>query len=359
VGEFTATRRVVELDSLRAIAALNLVLFHFTHVYSVKYGFAGALGFEWPYGKYGVQLFFMLSGLVNAMTLSTKAKPAAFLASRLIRIVPLYWIVIGMNLLLSSYAPLCHQWPTDAVAANLTIVPNLFGYQCIEPVTWTLQVELLFYGWLLLMFAAGAFRHPSRTVWLLLSIVITVCGAIQCLESGHRTGPLIGCLILMRELMILEFLPLFVIGILLNEIRCRRGVWWQHSIGIGAAMVVFHAFDRHDHNPLATILLFGILVLSSYGRLPILRLRPLVFVSTISYSLYLLHNNLGCVFIYHVNQAGLPPLAALVLAIAFVTSISMLMTKYVEQPLSRWLKTRWQRVNAALGARRLTSAGVA
>ena len=56
------TKRIVELDSLRAIAALNLVLFHFTHVYTVKYGYTTPLGFDFPFGKYGVQLFFMLSG---------------------------------------------------------------------------------------------------------------------------------------------------------------------------------------------------------------------------------------------------------------------------------------------------------
>ena len=44
---------------------------------------------EFPFGKYGVQLFFMLSGFVNAMTLLKKRKSADFLASRIIRICPI------------------------------------------------------------------------------------------------------------------------------------------------------------------------------------------------------------------------------------------------------------------------------
>ena len=48
---------------MRALSCLNLLLFHFTFVYQNKYGFASPLGFSFPYGKYGVQLFFMLSGL--------------------------------------------------------------------------------------------------------------------------------------------------------------------------------------------------------------------------------------------------------------------------------------------------------
>ena len=152
------TQRIVELDALRALAAINLMLFHFTHVYSVKYGYTSELGFEFPWGKYGVQLFFMLSGFVNAMTLLKKKVPSQFLASRFIRILPVYYIVVGINLLLLQMVPLnghCDfSWP--AVVANLTLVPNLFGYECLEPVTWTLQVEILFYGILTTLFLLGS-----------------------------------------------------------------------------------------------------------------------------------------------------------------------------------------------------------
>ncbi|MFG0267113.1 MAG: acyltransferase family protein, partial [Rhodopirellula sp. JB055] len=68
-------RRILELDALRAMAAINLVLFHFTHVYAVKFGFSSPLGGEWPYGAYGVELFFILSGFVNSMSLMRRGKP--------------------------------------------------------------------------------------------------------------------------------------------------------------------------------------------------------------------------------------------------------------------------------------------
>ena len=76
--------RIIELDAIRAISCLNLLLFHFTYVYQNKYGFESPLGFAFPYGKYGVQLFFMLSGMVNAMTLLSKRKAGDFLAARFI-----------------------------------------------------------------------------------------------------------------------------------------------------------------------------------------------------------------------------------------------------------------------------------
>src|SRR6056297_1874866 len=82
----TSRRRIIELDALRAMAAVNLVLFHFTHVYAVKFGFSSPLGGEWPYGAYGVELFFILSGFVNSMSLMRRGKPTDFVAARLIRI---------------------------------------------------------------------------------------------------------------------------------------------------------------------------------------------------------------------------------------------------------------------------------
>ena len=81
------SKRILELDAIRALACLNLLLFHFTYVYQNKYGFNSPLGFTFPYGKYGVQLFFMLSGLVNAMTLLSKRKPGEFIVARCLRIV--------------------------------------------------------------------------------------------------------------------------------------------------------------------------------------------------------------------------------------------------------------------------------
>ena len=132
--------RILELDAIRALSCLNLMLFHFTWVYHHKYGFETDLGFTFPYGKYGVQLFFMLSGLVNAMTLLSKRNPGDFLAARFIRILPSYWLVIALNVCLFAMLPMYdHPVQFNETAANLTTLPNLFGFENMEPVTWTLQ----------------------------------------------------------------------------------------------------------------------------------------------------------------------------------------------------------------------------
>ena len=90
--------RILELDALRALAAINLVLFHFTHVYSVKYGNSSPLGFERPNGAYGVEVIFILSRIVNRMSVMSRGQPSDFEAPRLIRIVAFFLLAIVANI---------------------------------------------------------------------------------------------------------------------------------------------------------------------------------------------------------------------------------------------------------------------
>lgn len=335
----------MELDALRALAAINLMLFHFTHVYCVKYGYTSPLGFEYPYGKYGVQLFFMLSGYVNALTLLSKGQPLDFLAARTIRILPSYLLVIGLNLVLILCLPLSGDggYTLSQVLANLTLVPNLWGYECLEPVTWTLQVEVLFYGALLLMYGSGGFRRPLRTLsWYL---AVCLCGSwfLDGITAELSGTPAATFCERLRELLLLPYLPLFAIGILLYRIRSGSGRVGLNLAGIVAAASVFHAIDHRDFNPAATVLFTALLAGSAYGRIPLLRVRPLVFISSISYSLYLLHNNLGTVFIYQLNHWGVPSVVCFVMAFPFVIGVAALATYAVERPLSQRLQAAWKK----------------
>ena len=334
-------KRVVELDAIRALAAINLVAFHFTHVYAVKYGYTTPLGFEFPWGKYGVQLFFMLSGLVNAMTLMKKRNVGDFLVARFVRICPAFWAVIAINCLVAGLAPLSAQGITlPQLLANLTILPNLFGFECIEPVTWTLQVEILFYGVLVILFVTGALQNPLRAVWSLLVLSLGTCLCIRYLEYTGHSGTLLGGMEWYRDLLILEYIPLFTVGILLNEMRSRNGSMAMNAAGILASIVAFHAIDRHDHNPAVTLLLFSVLALAAFGKAPFLRFGPLVWISSFSYALYLMHNNLGCVVIWHLDHAGIPPVIAMILATLMVAGAAALVTWKIERPVTKWLRDR-------------------
>ena len=94
------TNRIIELDALRGIAAIFVLIYHYTYRYNSLYGHSGILeelGFYW--GKQGVQLFFMISGFVIFLSLNHLKKPMDFIVSRFSRLYPPFWIAIACTFL--------------------------------------------------------------------------------------------------------------------------------------------------------------------------------------------------------------------------------------------------------------------
>ncbi len=339
-------RRILELDALRALAAINLVLFHFTHVYADKFGFSSPLGFEWPFGAYGVEMFFILSGFVNSMSLLRRGKPVDFVAARLIRIIPIFLLVIIANLWILQLAPMNQPVSTAQFLANMTLIPRVLGYECVDPVMWTLQIEMMFYLSLVVLFKLGALRRYFLGWGTLLALSLVVCPSLDAMQSVHADSGWFTAATAMRRIMLLDFVPLFAIGFLLYMIKTNTGRKWQNILGIIFAAGVFHSIDHGKHNPAATALIIGLVTMSAYGKVPMLRLKPLVYVSTISYALYLCHNNLGCALIHRFDQSGIPPQICFLIAIVFSFALSIIITNRIEQPITTALRNAWTRYRA-------------
>lgn len=340
-------RRVLELDGLRALAALNLILFHLTLVYANKYGFESPLGFTWPFGIYGTQLFFILSGYVNSMSLLRRRRPVDFVAARLIRIVPMFVVVVLANLLILRLAPVDRVVSWGELAANLTLMPKVFGYECVDPVMWTLQIEMLFYGLLVTLFATGFCTGESTRRNLIgwgvvLAASLTMCRGLDGLSGTSGDAGWVAAATSIRHLLILDHAPLFAIGYFIYMIRTAVGPRWVNVAGIVAAAGVFHAIDHGKHNPAATVLIVALVGAAAYGRVPPLRVRPLMYLSTISYALYLTHNNLGCVVIERMQRLNAPPWMAVGVAILFGWAMAEILTHRVEGPMTRRLRRWWE-----------------
>lgn len=336
-------RRILELDALRALAAINLVLFHFTHVYAVKFGYSSPLGFEWPYGAYGVEMFFILSGFVNSMSLMRRGKPVDFVAARMIRIIPIFLMVIIANLWILRLAPMNDTVSMSQFVANMTLIPRVLGYETVDPVMWTLQIEMMFYATLVILFKIGALKRYFIGWGTLLTLSLLVCPTLDSLAATHAEAGWFMAATAVRRVMLLDFVPLFAIGFLLYMIKTDSGRRWQNILGILVAAGVFHSIDHGKHNPVATALIIGLVTMAAYGKVPLLRLKPLVYVSTISYALYLCHNNLGCALIHRFDQSGIPPQICFLIAIVFSFSMAIIITNRIEQPITAALRTAWNR----------------
>src|SRR5438105_3648135 len=102
-------RRFQELDGLRGLAALSIVLFHYLSRYDQIYTPRGDVPFGFSYGANGVALFFVISGFVIFMTLKRCKTALDFLVSRFSRLFPAYWAAALLTYAVGSVSPLPEQ----------------------------------------------------------------------------------------------------------------------------------------------------------------------------------------------------------------------------------------------------------
>ncbi len=137
-----------ELDTLRGIAVLSVVLLHgFYWQYSgFSFGpWARAFLLVTQPGGLGVNLFFVLSGfLITGILLDSKNRPQfyrRFYTRRALRILPAYYSLLIFLLLLRS-ASFAFVGLSFIYLANVT---NFFGVACDYGPLWSLAVEEHFY----------------------------------------------------------------------------------------------------------------------------------------------------------------------------------------------------------------------
>lgn len=110
-GKLAAPKETIgNIQSLRAIAAILVVFVHlevFLHHLDLK-----------PFGHCGVDIFFVISGFIMVQTTRRGGhSPARFMANRIARVVPLYWLLtLGVFSLALAVPSLVQNTTTDPIA---------------------------------------------------------------------------------------------------------------------------------------------------------------------------------------------------------------------------------------------------
>src|SRR5665213_2734258 len=160
------------IQALRAIAALLVVLLHAFETWGERVDPA-APGVNWENGAAGVDIFFIISGFV--MVISSRRLMAQaggwliFLRHRVVRIVPLYWLLTTLKVLAVAVlggVVLRTSLDFGFVAGSYLFLPvtdSAGHFRPVLPVGWTLTYEFLFY----LLFAAALAMRVDVTLSLI------------------------------------------------------------------------------------------------------------------------------------------------------------------------------------------------
>lgn len=334
-----SSKRLVGIDALRAIAALAVVLFHYTTRYDALFGHAGAPLLSLPWGWLGVNLFFAISGFVIFMTLERTRRPLDFVVSRCSRLYPAYWAAIALTFAITHAGDLPgEQVSLGTALVNLSMLQQFVHVPSVDGVYWTLAVELLFYAWMLLLFRLRMLEriHLFVALVLALKLLYHFC-ALRGIDLPWIAG----------RLLLIDTMPWFGAGIMAYRLATGAGSMRADLAVIAAAAATLAIADRDG--PGMALLLVGcaaLVVGAARGRVAFLRWRPLVGLGGISYALYLVHENIGWTVIRLAERAGLHPNAAIALALVTSLALALLVTRLVEQPMLAWIRLRYAAARA-------------
>ena len=320
-------QRLSELDGLRGIAALAVVVFHYFYQYDSIYGHSFEISQWTRFGSYGVHLFFMVSGFVIFWTISKVDHPLDFIWSRFSRLYPVFWAAVFLTSLVVFTFGLPGREPrlTDLIV-NYFMIHEYLGFKHVDGVYWTLSLELAFYFWMLVLLLLDQTRHIEK--WLLGWVV----------SAALLTYPGLGLELpgIWKKFFLLDYIELFAAGICFYILRQGKGRPMTYLVLAASSLSLFAEYPVGI--AFSLLLFYAVFYLAITHRLGFLATKPIVFVGTISYSLYLIHQNIGYVIINGFYANDLPATWAIVTAFTTSFLLAVLLTFKVERPAMQQLR---------------------
>jgi len=226
---------LVNVQMLRALAAFAVVLVHIEPL-AVR---AGLPERSLHFGTTGVDLFFVISGMIMVVTTAdVRQTPLEFLRNRVTRIAPLYWSITLVVFAMALLSPALLQSTTaDPVylLKSLAFVPYVRATGDVAPIVfvgWSLNIEMMFY----LLFALGLL---ARRRWI--GVAATALVLAASVLAGMWLKPKDPVLGLYTNPMMLEFAAGMALGLVLPRLRLGPRWRWIAAAAGAAAFVLMAA----------------------------------------------------------------------------------------------------------------------
>ncbi|MEE4688833.1 acyltransferase [Pseudomonas alliivorans] len=357
-------KRLDGIESLRAYAAVSIVLFHLAHSGGAL--LPESLGFISSHFGMGVPLFFVLSGFSMAYgyfgRLSGDSVMRGYFVRRFARIAPFFYVMIVFQLAVLYFVNGITHSPLD-VLLHATFVFNFIPHltEGIVPASWTIGVEMVFYALfpLFIMLCTNIWRSAAAVA---ISTIVATKFNIDVRPFENQISSFLYHNFVVQ-------LPYFLWGILffhiqqaivarLEERHHRHLCWALIAFGFfgvwhlyaNSAMFIFFAAQglRTTWDTLWSIPLGSICLAMALHPSRILSNRVTQYLGKISFSLYLVHPTV----LYGFGQAGVykwiyalvPSSLAAGYALAFalslgvIAAISAVTYRFIEVPGMNWGK---------------------
>ncbi len=385
------------LDALRGIAALVVVFDHSSYTFLAD--FRRELMPQFNTSRYGIMVFFLVSGYIIPASLERRGCVRTFWIGRIFRVYPLWAAVVTVLLAvnLSGIAEMRDFGQQSAVTvavAHATMLQELLGTPNLLLVLWTLSYEMSFYLLVVALFTVRLHRQSAAVAVILavLAAASVTAGVVlpaSALSGLVGTGPLIafasiamgvaiccasagspvlrgfgGVLGGVLALVLVPFngtvplweglviLAVMFLGTAVHRAENGQSTW--HCAAGTAVMVVACAvgsaywYGDGDHFTrrgwivafLLAVLTFGAGLASRRRRMP----RMLTGLGTISYSVYLVHPVLLAVIDSTIGRRRQDDPALEVAFFVVLLPLCLLTYRCIEAPSQAWGRRLARRV---------------
>ncbi len=340
-----APARFPYIQALRAIAAAMVAFDHVAHdllaVSPAKLPVLAACWRVLPW-QAGVDVFFAISGFVIAHATTplfgTPGGPARFLARRLVRVVPLYWVATTLFLAALAVLPGAIHGELGGwgfVARSYLFIPARRPDGLIEPVFglgWTLDFEMLFY---VVLAPFVRLPRPVAVAGTVLVLALLVAAGARGLVGGTVLGT-------WASPIVLEFCAGMGVATLAGRVRLAGLV--RAALAV-AAVAILALAPPWLPRPLAwggpAVLLVAAATLGGDGRHPAFE-HVLERWGDASYALYLVHPiamRPATLLWHHLALRGdLAAFGAVAVELAAAQAAALLVHRRIERPLTRRLR---------------------
>lgn len=293
-GESTIPVRWEFLDAARGIASLAVVIQHV--IWFTASWAPDVFSIFWSPGRFGVVLFFFVSGYIVPHSLERRGNIKSFWVGRFWRLMPLYYFCFAVvSILILSGADLHLAYDPRSikhVLINLTMMQDLVKMPSISAVTWTLGVEVLLYIAITIAFAMG-FLKNTRLITSVLLVLFFIAAVIAPIVFHFRFPA--GSIAVFTSLLSGMLLYRWKEGKIETK-ECALWIVACFAVLVSAAIMNYGntRASATDIQPTRFCAIFS--ALTGYlGFVLILRTRemkypkPLLSLGQWSYSIYLLH----------------------------------------------------------------------
>lgn len=321
-------QNIVMFDIIRCFACLGVVLFHLTTRYSELYGNTYYMPVKFSYGYSMVIVFLLMSGFF--MYKSKNISAVQLLTKKFLRLFPCY-----IASLMIIYPITSLLLPSRSVSfldflINFTTLNGLINIPYVDGAHWTIYVEIVFI--IIVLFISLLKINPSKQKIVLLTIDI-VCLLLVILNDYYDNSIIKICYKLIQAKYIGVLCTGFVCASLIgNRIK---------TVDVGIIVISFatQMFSRDMANIIVFVVTCGFMICIAYSekmrniKINLKVLKPMTFISGISYPLYLIHQNISYSIMLNIQDVC-KPMGEFVIIIPLVICITLayLLHKFIEIP---------------------------